>query len=137
MLKPLSPSLLGTGLYFDISSLKKKDSHQPENITIDESERIREVIISAREQGLSEIIVEVSKEFADQFTMGGNIPIEGININAEAKASGSKNGKVLLSLKLNPDDIYFQIEKLARLHAKGILSDSEFTLAKKNLIEKI
>ncbi|HIF9179913.1 SHOCT domain-containing protein [Photobacterium damselae] len=126
------------GLLYDLYK-QKSNSNQSvhENVIENESERISEIIVSARQQGLSEITVEVSKDFADKLSMGGSIPIEGINISAEAKAKSTGNGKVLLSLKLNPDDTYLQIEKLARLHQDGILTDCEFSAAKQRLIEKL
>lgn len=118
-------------------ALKEDKAVEQTDFLEPETEHIRDIIISAREQGLSEITVEVSKDFAAKLTAGGSIPVEGIIINAEAKAKKTKNGKVTLSLKLNPDNTYQQIEKLARLHKDGILSDEEFSAAKKRLIDKL
>jgi hypothetical protein len=119
------------GLIYDLHKEKF------ETVTEPESNRIRDIIIAAREQGLSEISVEVSKDFADTVSLEGEIPIEGVNTHVQAKAGTTKNGKVVLSLKLNPDDTYLQIEKLATLHKQGALSESEFTAAKQRLIDKI
>lgn len=132
--------LLVTGpLVLPLYGMYKESSDGKNSETVDESEvdRIRDIIAEAREQGLSEINIEVSKCFADKCSIGASLPIEGVNISAEAKNKSENSGNVILSLKLNPDDIYNKIEKLARLHRDGVLSDKEFSAAKKRLIDKM
>jgi hypothetical protein len=108
-----------------------------ETVTQSESSRINDIIKIARQEGLSEISVEMSKDFAEKLSLSGEVPIEGINVHANAESGITNNRKVVLSIKLNSDDTYLQIEKLARLHKQEILSESEFATAKQRLIDKL
>lgn len=108
-----------------------------ESVVETELDYIKEVIVTAREQGLSEVSVEVSKNFAFKLGASGGIPVDGINVQANCNLDNSKNGKVVMTLKLNPDDSYSQLNKLAELHKEGVLTDSEYSEAKKRLIEKM
>ena len=108
-----------------------------EGIAENELDYIKEVIVTAREQGLSEVTVEVSRGFAFKLGASGSIPVDGLNVQASCDLDNSKDGKVVMTLKLNPDDSYSQLKKLAELNKEGILTDNEYSEAKKRLIEKM
>lgn len=137
--KILKYSVIGglPALVHDYYVEKKQEEFEKGTDFKSESDYIREIIVSAREQGLSEISFDVSKDFSDKCSLGADIPIDGINIQAKAKAQNAKNGKIVLTCKFNPDDIFFQLGKLNKLYKEGALSETEFTASKARLIDKI
>lgn len=109
------------------------------NSVIDDSEvnRIKKLIRHAKEQGLEEISIEISKDFARAFKSQIGFVLDGFPLNASIDADADKKGGFILNikfLKITPAEEIASYHKLLKNKA---ITESEFSEIKQRIIHSI
>ncbi len=107
-----------------------------EVVRAEELDRVQELIEKGREQGLSELDIEISHEFAAGFKAKAGATIESIPLNVTLKLKKSGNGKYIMKVKYLPKTYTDELRDLKKLNDDGVLTDDEFTQAKKRVLLK-
>ena len=118
------------------------NSKHSSSITEEDSKHISQLIAKGREQGLEELEIKISKDLGTKLEASATLPIE-VPINASASLDKKTNGEYSIKVKYAPikasegDEKVKFLRELHKLHEDGILTDAEYTDAKKKAIEKL
>ena len=136
-LDPLTKSIVDKILEVIFEDNSKNSS----SITEEDSKQISQLIAQGREQGLEELDIRISKDLGAKLEASATLPIE-VPVNASAALEKKSNGEYCIKVKYavikasEGDEKVKYLRELHQLHKDGILTDEEYTEAKKKAIEK-
>lgn len=102
----------------------------------EELERVQELIEKGREQGLSELEIEISHDFAVGCKVEGGVTIDSVPANVTMDISKKRNGKYIMKVKYLPKTYTDDLRDLKKLVDDGVLTEEEFTQAKIKILSK-
>lgn len=113
------------------------EKESTEAVREDEIERVLNLIEKGREQGLSEIEIEISHGLAKNFSTEAGAPIEGIPTSISCNIAKDANGKYMMKVKYLPKNAIDKLRDLKKLLDEQVLSEEEFVIAKSELLKQL
>lgn len=102
-----------------------------------EVSRIKRLIRSGKDQGLSEMYIKVSSGVAEKIAVEGGALIESIPLNVKMELENDSKGECFIHVKYLEVKGIEKLKELKLLYDNGTLTESEFLEAKKKAIESI
>ena len=138
----LEMSLLGPGGWLIKEAVKKSlptpQEKAPTNVVKEEEiERISKLIEHGRNQGLSEIDIEISSGLASSFSSKAGANLNGIPTDVACDLSKNSSGKYTMTVKYLPQSTTEKFRDLKSLYDDGIITEIEFSEAKSKIINQI
>jgi hypothetical protein len=108
-----------------------------EAVREDEIARVIKLIEQGRNQGLTELEIQVSHGLARDFAVEGGAPVEGIPANIGFKIGQDASGSFVLKISYLPKSTVDKLRDLKKLYDENVISEDEFRLAKAELLKQL
>lgn len=105
-------------------------------ITKEDCDNISRIIDEGRKKNLEELEIKISKDLGIKLEASAVLPVE-VPINVSAQLCKNSQGEYSIKVKYLPKTIEERLYDLKELHEKRLLTDEEYTEAKRRIIEKI
>lgn len=105
-------------------------------ITKEDCDNISRMIDEGRKKNLEELEIKISKDLGFKLEATAGLPVE-VPINVSAQLCKNSQGEYSIKVRYLPKTIEERLYDLKELHEKRLLTDEEYTEAKRRIIEKI